>query len=169
MLKRLRFLIFYMISFIVSIFLSLCTSYLGINDSLNGYYDFVGDILTFSSILTGFLGAVISIIASISKSSPIIARILDSKKAFRQLIISMFVPFFIGIFNILWSILFRLKLNNLELFSSKVPFNEILLISLYFFIFTSVLMTVIIFYIFFNEESEKHLEKEEITPRLKNK
>ena len=65
--KKIRFSIFYIFSLAVSFCLAIYIDGAGINEKLISYYDFIGDILNFSSILTGFLGAIISILTSISE------------------------------------------------------------------------------------------------------
>lgn len=168
LLKKWRFTLFYLLSLITSIYFAFEIDRLGVNESLTSYYDFIGDILNFSSILTGFLGAIISILTSISRSSPIITRILKNNKAFRQFVLCMAIPFLSGVFTIVWSMLFRLKLNNADFLNMSLHFNVILITLTLFFLFSSVLMTITIFYIFFKEDKENSVkEKTVITPRLK--
>lgn len=168
--KKIRFSIFYIFSLAVSFCLAIYIDGAGINEKLISYYDFIGDILNFSSILTGFLGAIISILTSISRSSPIITRILKNKKAFHQFVLCMAIPFLSGIFTIIWSMLFRVELMNPDNLQFGVPSNIVLLTLTLFFIFSSILMTITIFYIFFKEDSEVgKREKEIFKPTLKEK
>lgn len=164
---KIRFSMFYIISLGVSYCLASQIDGAGINEKLISYYDFIGDILNFSSILTGFLGAIISILTSISRSSPIITRILKNKKAFRQFVLCMAIPFLSGIFTIIWSMLFRIVIMNPDNLHFELPSNIILLTLTLFFIFSSILMTITIFYIFFKEESDADWKaKKMFIPRL---
>ncbi|QQP71225.1 hypothetical protein JHE06_05495 [Carnobacterium sp. CS13] len=168
--RKYRFLLFYIITFIISVILANYLNKIGINENLLYYYDFVGDILNFSSILTGFLGAVISILTSISKSSPIITRILKNKKALKQFIWCMAIPFCSGIFTIIVSMFFRILLQNPDSFNMMININVLLLFMSLFFVFSSVLMTIIIFYIFFLDgyvDENNDNETNKVVPRLK--
>lgn len=169
--KPFRFFLTYILGLVISFTLALYLDKIGLNESLKEYYDFVGDILNFSSILTGFLGAVISVLTSISKSSPIITRVLRSKKALNQLITSMGIPFFLGFVVIFLSMIYRLKLKN-ELFLSTVSYLNVTLLTLtMYFVVTSILMTVIIFFIFFLEGISNDQKKgtDKLRPRLKGR
>lgn len=167
-LKKWRFILFYILSLGISIYFAFKIDQLGINENLVLYYDFIGDILNFSSILTGFLGAVISILTSISRSSKIITTILKNTKAFRQFILCMAIPFLSGVFTIIWSMIFRLKLNNADFLDNNINFNVILITSTLFFVLSSMLMTITIFYIFFKEDNKSSNKgKKVFTPSLK--
>lgn len=147
--KAYRFPIIYIVIIIISIFLGWQVDKHGINVGLKNYYDFVGDILNFTAILTGFIGAIISILTSISKSSPIITSILKSKKALSQFVVSMAIPFTTGLITIFLSMMLRLKIHNTELFLSFRCLNATLLSLVIFFVLTSFIMTFFVFYIFF--------------------
>lgn len=146
--KQKRFWIFYGVSAIliilVSIPLSRCLVKLNIND-------FVGDVLNFSSIMTGFLGAMLGILASISKSTAIMKTIFEIKRAKLQLILSIIVPFAVGMVNIIVCAFYRLFLSNgLDVKILSILFWS----STLFFLVSSVLMVVLIFIFYFFENDE---------------
>lgn len=164
-----RFTLVYLMFFTLSILIGYSVNLAGINNELTNYYDFVGDILNFTAILTGFIGAIISILTSISKSSPIITSILRSKKALSEFVISMAVPFTTGLITIFISMLFRLKIYNPDLFFSFKHINITLLSLVIFFVITSFLMTFFVFYIFFLDgfSNKNKKSKNKYVPRLK--
>lgn len=146
--KQNRFWIIYGVSavliILISIPLSTCFKELNIND-------FIGDILNFSSIMTGFLGAMLGILASISKSTSIMKTIFETQRAKMQLILSIIVPFIVGMINIIICAFYRLFLsNNLDNKIMSVLFWA----STLFFIVSSVLMVVLIFIFYFFENDE---------------
>jgi len=164
-----RFPFIYFVVFSLSIFIGYSADSVGINNNLINYYDFIGDILNFTAILTGFIGAIISILTSISKSSPIITSILKSKKALSQFVSSMAIPFTTGFITIFLSMVLRLKINNPELFLSFRYINVALLSLAIFFVVTSFLMTFFVFYIFFLDgfSNKNQKEKKVFKPTLK--
>lgn len=118
--------------------------------------DFIGDVLNFSSIMTGFLGAMLGILASISKSTSIMKSIFETKQAKLQLIVSVIIPFFSGMINIIICALYRLMLNN----QIKINYMSFLFISTtLFFLISSILMIVLIFALYFYEDNKKTVKK----------
>lgn len=166
--KNYRFFLIYFLTFLFSFSIGIYANNRGLNQNLNNYDELIGDILNFASILTGFLGAMISILTSISKSSPIITRVLKSKKALHQFVSSMAIPFGTGIMVIFLSMAFRLKINNPDIPLDYSYLNILLLSLSILFICTSVLMTIFIFYIFFLDGfTTKKVKKETYKPELK--
>lgn len=112
--------------------------------------DFIGDVLNFSSIMTGFLGAMLGILASISKSTAIMKTIFETERAKLQLILSIIVPFTVGLINISICAFYRLLLQN-EIESRLI---SILFISstLYFILSSIVMITLIFIFYFFEDE-----------------
>lgn len=118
--------------------------------------DFIGDVLNFSSIMTGFLGAMLGILASISKSTSIMKSIFETKQAKLQLIVSVIIPFFSGMINIIICALYRLMLNN----QIELNYMSFLFISTtLFFLISSILMIVLIFALYFYEDNKKTVKK----------
>lgn len=144
--------IFVMASFCISLFLNKYLNY-----TLNNYYDFIGDVLNFSSIFTGFLGVILGILVSINADSILINKIMTSSIAKRDLYILIIVPFISGMLNICINIFYRLVLTNPTLHGFLQGINLFFLTSTIFFLLSGALMTLIIFQIFFkqNEETRK--------------
>ena len=111
--------------------------------------DFVGDVLNFSSIMTGFLGAMLGILASISKSTTIMKTIFETARAKLQLILSIIIPFSVGMINIIICVLFRLLLNNG--IGSKLML-VLFIGSTLIFIFSSIVMIGLIFVFYFVDD-----------------
>lgn len=146
--KQNRFWIIYSVSavliILISIPLSKCFKELNIND-------FIGDVLNFSSIMTGFLGAMLGILVSISKSTVIMKTIFETQRAKTQLILSIIVPFIVGMVNIIICAFYRLfLLNNLD---SKIM-SVLFWASTMFFIVSSIIMVILIFIFYFFENDE---------------
>lgn len=118
---------------------------------LKNINDFVGDVLNFSSIMTGFLGAMLGILASISKSTAIMKTIFETKRAKLQLILSIIVPFAVGMVNIIVCAFYRLFLSNC--LDVKI-FSFLFWSSTLFFLVSSVLMVVLIFIFYFFENDK---------------
>lgn len=118
---------------------------------LKNINDFVGDVLNFSSIMTGFLGAMLGILASISKSTAIMKTIFETKRAKLQLILSIIVPFAVGMVNIIVCAFYRLFLSNcLDVKILSFLFWS----STLFFLVSSILMVVLIFIFYFFENDK---------------
>ncbi|WP_185755885.1 hypothetical protein, partial [Streptococcus oralis] len=99
----------------------------------------------------GFLGAMLGILASISKSTAIMKTIFETKRAKIQLILSIIVPFAVGIVNIIVCAFYRLFLSN----CLDVKILSILFwLSTLFFLVSSVLMVVLIFIFYFFENDK---------------
>lgn len=112
-------------------------------------YDFIGDVLYFSSIMTGFLGAMLGIFASISKSTNIMKTIFEVEQAKLQLILSIIIPFSVGMINIIICALFRFLLKNSIV--SKLMLISFISSTL-FFIFSSIIMVGLIFTFYFVDD-----------------
>lgn len=127
--------------------------------------EFIGDVLNFSSIMTGFLGAMLGILASISKSTSIMKSIFETKQAKLQLIVSVIIPFLSGMANIIICSLFRLMLNN----QIKINCMPLLFIATtLFFLISSILMIVMIFALYFHEDNNQANEKKIQKIRVNN-
>ncbi|HEP1337784.1 TPA: hypothetical protein ACSEJ5_001562 [Streptococcus pyogenes] len=118
--------------------------------------EFIGDVLNFSSIMTGFLGAMLGILASISKSTSIMKSIFETKQAKLQLIVSVIIPFLSGMTNIVICSLFRLMLNN-QIKINCMPF--LFIATTIFFLISSILMIVMIFALYFHEDNKQDRKK----------
>lgn len=151
-LKQNRFWLIYLlgVSFILVISFCLSKTFYRLNIE-----DFIGDVLNFSSIMTGFLGAMLGILASISKSTTIMKTIFETRRVKLQLILSIIIPFFVGMINVIICILFRLLLKNgIDSKSILVLFISSTLI----FIFSSIVMVVLIFIFYFVDDTEKNTD-----------
>lgn len=123
-----------------------------LNSSLNEYETFIGDVLNFTSILTGFLGVILGILTSISKESYLMNLIMDKSIIKKQLFINLLVPFIFGSLNIVVAISYRLALNNTDIPLLINSMNLIFIFTVLYFCITGILMTVIVFTIFFKKE-----------------
>ncbi|MGT2964188.1 hypothetical protein [Streptococcus acidominimus] len=131
--------------------------------SFKNHSDFVGDVLNFSSILTGFLGALLGILVSISKTSKVMINILDSHIAKMQFVFSLVIPFALGIVNVLVCMFYRLYLvNELE----NLLLAHIFVVSAINFVLMSSMVTYFIFTIYFRETSKAE-EIKNVKPKLK--
>lgn len=148
--------VLFLMLLILSIFIA-CYISKYLNSALLNYYDFVGDVLNFSSIFTGFLGVILGILVSINSESILIKKIMSSSLAKRDLYLLIVVPFTSGMVNISVDIFYRLVLNNHISREFENYINIAFLITTIFFIFSGTVMTFIIFHIFFkqNETSTK--------------
>lgn len=118
--------------------------------------EFIGDVLNFSSIMTGFLGAMLGILASISKSTSIMKSIFETKQAKWQLMVSVIIPFLSGMLNIIICSVYRLLLNN----QMKIHYMSFLFISTtLFFLVSSIVMVILIFALYFYEGNKKTSRK----------
>lgn len=144
-----RFWIFYVVFAILIVLASIPIS--NYFENLKNKNDFVGDVLNFSSIMTGFLGAMLGILASISKSTAIMKTIFETKRAKIQLILSIIVPFAVGMVNIIVCAFYRLFLSNcLDVKILSFLFWS----STLFFLVSSILMVVLIFIFYFFENDK---------------
>lgn len=107
--KRNRFWIIYLI---IAVIIGLLSVPLSKSFTRLDIKDFIGDVLNFSSIMTGFLGAMLGILASISKSTSLMKTIFETERAKLQLILSIIVPFGVGLVNIIICAIYRLLLQN---------------------------------------------------------
>lgn len=163
-LKKYRvFFLYFFIFILVSIAAYYISFYL--NNSLNNYNEFVGDILNFSSIFSGFLGAVLGILTSMNENSLIMKKIFEIKVAKKQLLQVLLIPFSTGIINIFIAILLRLVLNNQI---EQVLFNKlnyIFLHSTLYFCCTGLMMSIIVFVIFFKKNENESKKENRISTR----
>ncbi|HHT7774686.1 TPA: hypothetical protein ACT2GI_001520 [Streptococcus suis] len=114
--------------------------------------DFIGDVLNFSSIMTGFLGAMLGILASISKSTTIMKTIFETERAKLQLILSIIIPFAVGMVNIITCAFYRLFLQN-EIESKLI--SILFISSTLYFILSSIVMITLIFIFYFVDDDSK--------------
>lgn len=118
------------------------------NTELNNYYDFLGDILNFSSIFTGFLGAIIGIVASVDSQSIIMKSIMNQRLSKYQFLTLILIPFVFGMINIFCTITLRLLLNNPINKEILEVINYIFLASLICFLLFGMIMIIMCFVIF---------------------
>lgn len=148
-----RYWIIYGTIFFLVLVFSFCTK--DIFEKLN-ITEFIGDVLNFSSIMTGFLGAMLGILASISKSTSIMKSIFETKQAKWQLMVSVIIPFLSGMLNIIICSVYRLLLNN----QMKLNYMSFLFISTtLFFLVSSIVMVILIFALYFYEGNKKTSRK----------
>lgn len=145
-LKQNRFWLIYLSGAVLILLISICLSKVLSKLVID---DFIGDVLNFSSIMTGFLGAMLGILASISKSTTIMKTIFETARAKLQLILSIIIPFSVGMINITICALFRLLLKN-------GISNNFMLVSFIsstlFFILSSIVMIGLIFIFYFVDD-----------------
>ncbi|MGT2959319.1 hypothetical protein A9Q68_10065 [Streptococcus bovimastitidis] len=152
-LKLNRYWFIYGSIFLSVLVISFCTK--DIFEKLN-ITEFIGDVLNFSSIMTGFLGAMLGILASISKSTSIMKSIFETKQAKWQLMVSVIIPFLSGMLNIIICSVYRLLLNN----QMKINYMSFLFISTtLFFLISSIVMVILIFALYFYEGNKKTSRK----------
>ena len=102
--------------------------------------------------MTGFLGAMLGILASISKSTAIMKTIFETERAKLQLILSIIVPFVVGMINISICAFYRLLLQN-EIESKLI--SILFISSTLYFILSSIVMITLIFIFYFVDDDSK--------------
>ncbi|HEM6084177.1 TPA: hypothetical protein U2B86_000249 [Streptococcus suis] len=159
--KRNRFWIIYII---IAVIIGLFSVPLSKHFTKLDIKDFIGDVLNFSSIMTGFLGAMLGILASISKSTALMKTIFETEKAKLQLILSVIVPFSVGLVNIIICAIYRLLLQN------QIESNVIAILfisSTLYFLLSSIVMITLIFIFYFFDDNLKVKEIKQPQKRTK--